>query len=338
MQLRLASCALPRALALALLASVLAPACRTQGVRPPDSTAQSTRIEPAPEALDLELTPEWVGRPLSWEKLETIERWLATQPADRPSFWRVEGELQLAQGRLELARREQAGKVTTESQLRTRVRSSRAGFERVVADPHASEGQRERARLLISKADKLLDGKRSEDASSPAGLSIVSRGAWGAAAARPERMEKNRGGWKRITVHHSAEEHADPLDGSIADTAAALRLMQKSHMESKSPRWGDLGYHFLIDPAGHVFQGRELTYQGAHADGDNNVQNIGVCLIGNYDEDRPSKPMLESLRRLLEQLRRQSQIPRAAVYGHQDLKNTLCPGKHVERWLAEYTR
>ena len=112
--------------------------------------------------------------------------------------------------------------------------------------------------------------------------------------------------------------------------------MQKSHMESKSPRWGDIGYHFLIDPAGHVFQGRDLVWQGAHAEGDNNIQNIGICLIGNFDEEQPSKAALESLRKLLDSLRKTYSIAKSAVLGHQDLKSTRCPGRHLEPWVRSY--
>jgi hypothetical protein len=311
--------------------------CHTTRSATEPSPQVAPPIEPAVRAADSEPTPDWVGQTLSWDKLRAIETWLAAASAESHGFWYVEGELQLAQGRFELARREQNGKGANTAQITTRVRAARAGFERVAKDPAATEGQQQRARSLIASADKVLGGKRATNANAPLGqLGVVTRAAWRASAPRTERMEKNKGGWKRITVHHSAEENAPSLDGSIADTADALRLMQKSHMESKSPRWGDIGYHFLIDPAGHIFQGRDLAWQGAHADGDNNVQNIGICLIGNFDEERPTRAALESLRRLLDSLRSQNSIPSSAVYGHQDLKSTRCPGRYLEPWVKNY--
>lgn len=322
---------------LALTVSLACRASRATNTTPLEPVATPT--EPAQRAPELESTPAWVGEALSWEKLKSIETWLATQPHDAPSFWRVEGELQLAQGRLEFARRDLGAKSADSTSATKRVRSSRAGLERVAADPSATDGQKKRANDLVARADKLLDGKSSTVAANAGvGVNVIPRAIWGAAAARPERMERTRGGYKKITVHHSAEENAPELDGSVADTAAALRQMQRSHMESKSPRWGDIGYHFLIDPAGHVFQGRELVWQGAHADGDNNIQNIGICMIGNFDEERPSKAALESLRKLIDGLRRTWSIPKTSVFGHQDLKSTRCPGKNLEPWVKSYAR
>lgn len=338
MNLRLDAHPVRRVLVCAAFALACA-SCQTNRPSTQPSPLASAPIEPvAPHAAAIEETPDWVGQPLSWEKLRTIENWLGSTPPESHGFWQVEGELQLAQGRFELARREKTGKNVSLSQITARIRAARAGFERVAKDPAATEGQQQRAQSLIASADKLLDGKRGTPVNALAKLGIVSRATWHASAPRTERMEKNKGGWRRITVHHSAEENAPELDGSIAETADAIRQMQKSHMESKSPRWGDIGYHFLIDPAGHIFQGRELTWQGAHADGDNNIQNIGICLIGNFDEERPTRAALDSLRKLLDTLRAENSIASSAVYGHQDLKSTRCPGKYLEPWVKNYAR
>jgi N-acetyl-anhydromuramyl-L-alanine amidase AmpD len=151
-------------------------------------------------------------------------------------------------------------------------------------------------------------------------------------------MIRNTGGWKRITVHHSAEAEPAPLDGSAESSAAALRLIQRSHLKSKMPPWGDIGYHFVIDPAGRVFQGRDMAWQGAHAKGDNNVQNIGICLLGNFDEEHPSAAELASLRQLLDGLRKTYHIPRSEVHKHSEFRNTDCPGKFLKPWVDEYQK
>jgi len=149
-------------------------------------------------------------------------------------------------------------------------------------------------------------------------------------------MIKNSGGWKRITVHHSAEAEPAPLDGSAESSAAALRLIQRSHLKGKTPPWGDIGYHYLIDPEGRVFQGRDLVWQGAHAKGDNNVQNIGICLLGNFDDEHPTEAALESLRKLLDELRRTYKIARSEVHKHAEFRNTDCPGKFLRPWVDAY--
>jgi N-acetyl-anhydromuramyl-L-alanine amidase AmpD len=304
--------------------------------------------KPAPETVNpepigsstaraSEVTPSWVGESLSWEKLKEIETWLALQPAASPkSYWQIEGELQLNSGRLAFARRDQGKEKATPEVVQARMRTARAGLERVLAEPEASEGQKRRAQDSLARADKQADSVAGVAASTTPNVALISRASWGAMAAHTQHMDKNEGGWKRITVHHSAEPNPPPLDGSIAESAAAVRSIQKEHIEIRD--YGDIGYHFVIDPFGRVFQGREMTWRGAHAHGDNNIQNVGVCLIGNFQEARPTKAALDSLRRLLDQLRKQYAIPRSAIVGHSDLWNTECPGRYLEPWVREYAR
>src|SRR5205085_874472 len=104
-----------------------------------------------------------------------------------------------------------------------------------------------------------------------------------------------------------------------------MRDIQRAHMNGKETQFGDIGYHFVIDPYGRVLEGRELVWQGAHAKGDNNVRNIGICLIGNFDEEQPSEAALTALRRLVDDLRGRYSIARDMVYGHRDLRKTRCP-------------
>jgi hypothetical protein len=169
-----------------------------------------------------------------------------------------------------------------------------------------------------------------------AALPIIPRSQWGAMTAIAAHMDKNRGGWRRMTVHHSAERVPPELDGTFAESAAAVRSIQKAHMEGKETGYGDIGYHFVIDPYGRVFQGRDLAWQGAHAAGANNVQNIGICLIGNFDEEKPTKAALDRLRQLLDNLRSTWKIPRSQVFTHQELKSTECPGRNLARWVEAY--
>ena len=100
--------------------------------------------------------------------------------------------------------------------------------------------------------------------------------------------------------------------------------------------FGDIGYHYLIDPAGRVWAGRSLDYQGAHARGSNNIANIGICLLGNFDDERPRPTALRSLASLLGALRERHDIPAFRVYGHCDFCVTACPGRHLSSWVGRY--
>jgi hypothetical protein len=43
---------------------------------------------------------------------------------------------------------------------------------------------------------------------------------------------------------------------------------------------GDIGYHYIVDRSGAIWQGRRIRYQGAHARGSANNGNIGIVLLG----------------------------------------------------------
>ena len=66
--------------------------------------------------------------------------------------------------------------------------------------------------------------------------------------------------------------------------------------------WNDVGYNFLVDRYGRVFEGRyggiTRAVLGAHAGGFN-IYTTGVALLGTFSSSRPPAAMLASLKRLL---------------------------------------
>jgi hypothetical protein len=146
----------------------------------------------------------------------------------------------------------------------------------------------------------------------------------------------------RITVHHSAEPIAS---GSLAATKAEVRRIQQFHQDGRG--WADIGYHFLVDREGRVVEGRPLDFQGAHAFGDNNIGNIGICLLGNFAADTErggsyavvqSVPaaQLAGLEELVETLRSHYGIARGEVHGHSEMRGTECPGPFLMGWVKRY--
>jgi hypothetical protein len=274
-----------------------------------------------------------VREPLSWAKLEMIERWLDTEAARHQPELVAEAELQLNEGRVYFSRRDLESKAVPRATLRVRAENAKAGFEKLLANPVASSGQRNRAQIGLRAASALLSAPGTQD------FALIRRDQWGARPAR-DNMTPLKGTWSRITVHHSAEGSSDPKGGSFEDSAETLRLIQKFHMEDPGHRWGDIGYHFLVDGAGRIFEGRELAWQGAHAggpDGANNFQNIGICLLGDLERRPPTPAALKSLQVLLDNLRQTYGIPRARVYPHGWFKDTRCPGPALTAWLGEYS-
>ncbi|MCY2961460.1 MAG: peptidoglycan recognition family protein [Planctomycetota bacterium] len=322
-----------------LLVLLFVTGCRSTPKPPTDEAARA----PAPYARPQDdAVPAWLGEPLSWEKLARVEAWLGNEGRSATPQWRNEAELVLNSGRLEFARRElersterdadkEAARVAA---VAPRLRTAKGGFDRLVLRDDLNAGQRKRAEDGAARAERLL--ARTPVAKKATSMPLVARADWGAMKAKPGLMDRTVGAYSRITVHHSADNDPVVLDGSAARTYEAMRDIQRAHMNGKETHYGDIGYHFVIDPYGRVLEGRELAYQGAHAKGDNNVRNIGICLIGNFDEEKPTDAALTALRRLIDDLRTRYSIARNMVYGHRDLRSTRCPGENLARWVISY--
>ncbi|MBL8860642.1 MAG: N-acetylmuramoyl-L-alanine amidase [Planctomycetes bacterium] len=300
--------------------------------RPPAGDVAEPPPPYAPAQSDA--VPGWLGEPLSWEKLARVESWLANEGRTATAIWRNEAELTLSSGRLTFARRELDADPAKAPAVATRLRAAKAGFDRLLLREDLNAGQRRRASEGAELAAKLLAG--APGARPPGAIATIARADWGALRAKPALMDRTSGPYSRITIHHSADNDPVVLDGSPGRTFAAARDIQRAHMNGKETRYGDIGYHFLIDPFGRVLEGRDLAYQGAHAMGDNNIKNVGICLIGNFDQDKPSEAALGALRRLVDDLRGRYSIPRERVYGHRDLRVTRCPGENLNRWIVSY--
>ncbi|MCA8979329.1 MAG: N-acetylmuramoyl-L-alanine amidase [Planctomycetes bacterium] len=298
---------------------VLATACTSPGTpRPVESTRDAGSDRDA---------PYWSELALSWSTLNEIEDWIHSDAARRDPYWRLQGELVLAEGRVALAREDARNGSVASSTLETRRKAARDGFQRVLDDPQSIPEQRIRARRGLSSA--------GEPEASPRTPLLVARNAWGAEREVASRLNPVGQKWRRITVHHSAEIPGFTLNGHYDNSVAALRKIQRYHIHENG--WGDIGYHYIIDGEGRVFEGRDDRWQGAHAGGDANVGNLGICLLGDFRGHDPSPAALESLRRLIDEYRSTNDIPRDQVVAHQDLKNTECPGKHLASWVRSYS-
>lgn len=134
----------------------------------------------------------------------------------------------------------------------------------------------------------------------------------------------------RITVHHSGEA------GNLGEEPKELmRLFERNH---KAKGWACIGYHFIIAKDGTVYEGRPLKWQGAHAGGDNNIGNIGICVLGNFDHQYPSKVQKSALVDLLDRLCRTYRIQPRNVFGHCHFKTTDCPGPHLLPLVEAFRR
>lgn len=121
------------------------------------------------------------------------------------------------------------------------------------------------------------------------GPAINPRSAWGAAA--PTGSIAVAPTLKMAVVHHTAGSNnysAEQVPGIIAG-------IQAYHQRSQG--WSDIGYNFLVDRFGRIWEGRDGSIAraavGAHAAGVN-TESLGVSLIGTFDTAGASETVLSA--------------------------------------------
>jgi hypothetical protein len=95
-----------------------------------------------------------------------------------------------------------------------------------------------------------------------------------------------------LIVHHSAGTN------SSNNWKGVVASIFDFHVNTNG--WQDVGYNWLIDPNGVIYEGRGGgdNVRGAHMCGYNN-QTMGVCMLGNFELIEPSIAMMQSLQQLL---------------------------------------
>lgn len=137
-------------------------------------------------------------------------------------------------------------------------------------------------------------------------LSIISRDSWGANPASWDPYSSKsiddpaRFVWEpcyhpvsRIVVHHTATTN------NPSDPQAAIRSIYLYHTYSRG--WGDIGYNYLIDQYGNIYEGKAGGDEvfGYHAYTEANAMSIGISLLGNFTSVNPTSAAQNSLIMLL---------------------------------------
>ncbi|WP_380279134.1 peptidoglycan recognition protein [Kitasatospora purpeofusca] len=124
---------------------------------------------------------------------------------------------------------------------------------------------------------------------------IVTRAGWGADESVRESGFVYTGQVRAVFVHHTATATAY----DCADAPRVIRAIYQYHVQSNG--WRDIGYNFLVDRCGTVYEGRaggtDLPVHGAHTLGFN-TDSAGVAAIGTYVEDVPPPELLTGLARV----------------------------------------
>ena len=162
---------------------------------------------------------------------------------------------------------------------------------------------------------------------------VVPRSAW--AQGDPATLQMDRmSAISDITVHHDGMDAFRATDrDSVAEHLEAIRQLHRRK------GWGDIGYHFAVDPAGRVWEARPLSFQGAHVR-DHNPGNIGIVVLGNYELQTPNEQQLAALRGLLASLMQAYGVPVSRVHSHREWggAKTECPGSSLQAQFVRLRR
>ena len=203
---------------------------------------------------------------------------------------------------------------------------------------------------LVGSVTGLLDGDGSPDAAPGTGISharpaMVRRADWGAAAPR---QRHGTASVRAVVLHHTVNRN----DYTTREAPAIVRAIQAHHQRTMG--WSDIGYNFLIDRYGGVYEGRaggiEAGVVGAHAAG-YNTGTSGVSIIGNYESGGATRSGLDRAAHVLAWQARIHRIDlqdgaRTTVSGrsiptflsHRDVGSTACPGQNLYDRLPEIRR
>ncbi|MFH1228752.1 MAG: peptidoglycan recognition family protein [Planctomycetota bacterium] len=131
--------------------------------------------------------------------------------------------------------------------------------------------------------------------------------------------------WKYIVIHHSATNKG------------SAKIFDNYHRGEKGLVEG-LAYHFVIGNGTNSKDGQvetsirwEKQIAGIHCwDGKMNHQSIGICLVGNFDDKKPTEKQISALLKLLAELCKKYNIPNSNIVVHRDVDKgeTNCPGKN----------
>lgn len=168
---------------------------------------------------------------------------------------------------------------------------------------------------------------------------VITRHRWGADPRLSEPCWRPRYGStaKMVFVHHTAGSSRY----SPQDSPAIVRGIYAYHTQGQD--WCDIGYNALVDRFGNIYEGRRggirKPVRGAHA-GDWNTNTVGVSLMGNFEQAKPTKRIRNALVRFTGWRLGTSFVPVrgrvrvagerfARISGHRDAMSTSCPGSNV---------
>lgn len=152
-------------------------------------------------------------------------------------------------------------------------------------------------------------------------MKIISRSEWGAKPWEGTPATVGLSPRTEFFVHY---------DGGTPITRTGYAIPRAIEAEHLGNGWSGIGYNFVVDQAGNIYEGRGWNLQGAHCP-NHNVSGIGVQIAVGGDQ-KPTDKALAACRALYDEACRKTGRT-LAKKGHRDGWATACPGKHLYAWV-----
>ena len=187
---------------------------------------------------------------------------------------------------------------------------------------------------------------------------IVTRAQWGAdESLRDKRLEQNRTA-KVFFVHHTAGSNSY----SRSESPAVVRGLYSYYVNSLN--YGDMGYNFLVDKYGTIYEGRAGSIDApvrAAATGGFNTDSMAIVAMGNFETAPASDAMVAGIARVAgyrlsrfhlnpfghktlkaeigsSRYSEGRKVRFRVISGHRDAGYTACPGDNLYRRLPDIRR
>ncbi|WP_435203069.1 N-acetylmuramoyl-L-alanine amidase [Janibacter sp. GS2] len=172
---------------------------------------------------------------------------------------------------------------------------------------------------------------------------IITRAQWGADESL-RRQDPQYGTVRGGFVHHTASTNTYTSE----QVAAQLRSIYTYHVQGRG--WNDIGYNYLVDKYGRIFEGRyggvDKAVVGAHTGGYNS-QSFAMSALGDYQNGgQPTAAMVDSYAKLYAWKLGQHEVDATssvtiygrqfdAISGHRNAMSTSCPGDSLYAQLPK---
>jgi hypothetical protein len=135
----------------------------------------------------------------------------------------------------------------------------------------------------------------------------------------------------KITIHHEGT-----LFPREKNAPAHIKNVQKWGM-SNARYWSDIPYHFLIDPDGIIYEGRNVFTPGETATSYNPSGHLLITCLGNFEEQQLTEEQWNSLILITAWGCKTFNIQVDSIAAHKDFASTSCPGENLYKLIVDKT-